>query len=358
MERKELLELLATKTFDLSGKNLYIWGTGNTAALYQEGLKRISLGKIKGYCDNHPKTSTFGGYKVFSPQEMSCDKNAYVLLCTPQPNLIQVIGTQLDELGIEWCLLEEAVLKEYSAEVMKCYDLLEDEVSRQTYAELIECRLNGTYPKLQVCEEEQYFHIRQLAKHSLGKTFVDCGAFVGDTLEQYIWAQGGVFNKIFAFEPDPENFKALEARRKRLLEEWNLKEESVQIFSASVGKENKKKYFERANSGLGSKVIELDREGAKQNSSIVEVVALDDYLKEPYFFLKADIESYEYNMLLGASNGIRRWKPDLAIAIYHNAVDFFSLIPLIHSMVPAYKFAVRHHRYILADTILYAWVEN
>lgn len=353
MQRKELLEMLTNEVPDFSGKNLYIWGTGNTAALYQKGLKRVSLGNIKGYCDNHPKASCFEGFKVFSPQELCCDKDAYVLLCTPQPDLILKIGTQLDAMDMQWCLIEEAILKKYSSEVMKCYDLLDDEESKRTYAKLVECRLRGAYPDTQVCESEQYFHMPQFTRRPLGKTFIDCGAFVGDSLEKYIWNQGGVFDQIIAFEPDPENFKALEVRRQRLLQEWNLAEDSVQIVQAGVGHENEEIHFERVDSGLGSKFMSESSDTG--NNSMV--VALDDYLKEPYSFLKADIESYEYNMLLGASKGIKKWKPDLALSIYHNAVDFFSLIQLIHSMVPEYKFIVRHHLYTLAETVLYAWVE-
>lgn len=353
MQRTEILEMLTSEVPDFSGKNLYIWGTGNTAALYQEGLKRISLGNIRGYCDNHPKTPSFQGLKIFSPQELCYDKNAYVLLCTPQPELIREIGAQLDGLNLQWCLIEEAVLKRYSSEVIKSYDLLEDEESKRTYAKLIECRLKGTYPDSEVYEGEQYFHMQRFTRRSLGRAFVDCGAFVGDSLEKYIWNQGGVFDKIIAFEPDPENFKALEHRRKRLLQEWNLAEDSIQIVSAGVGCKNEEIHFERADSGLGSKFIS---EGSDIGIT-GRVVALDDYLKQPYSFLKADIESYEYNMLLGASEGIKKWKPDLALSIYHNAVDFFSLIQLIHSMVPEYKFIVRHHLYTLAETVLYAWVE-
>lgn len=73
-------------------------------------------------------------------------------------------------------------------------------------------------------------------------------------------------------------------------------------------------------------------------------------------FLKADIESYEYQMLLGAEKGIKKFRPLLAVCIYHNAVDFYSVILLIKKMVPEYHFAVRHHSENLDETVLYAWI--
>jgi len=51
-------------------------------------------------------------------------------------------------------------------------------------------------------------------------------------------------------------------------------------------------------------------------------------------FTKADIESYEYQMLLGAAEAISARKPKLAICIYHNAVDFVQIPLLIKKTVP------------------------
>lgn len=90
--------------------------------------------------------------------------------------------------------------------------------------------------------------------------------------------------------------------------------------------------------------------------SSVEVVALDRFLEEPYSFLKADIEGFEYNMLQGAQNGIMKNKPLLAICIYHNEMDLFGIQLLIHQLVPEYKFAVRHHSSTWSETVLYAYI--
>lgn len=89
---------------------------------------------------------------------------------------------------------------------------------------------------------------------------------------------------------------------------------------------------------------------------VCQAVALDSFLTEPYSFLKADIESYEYRMLLGAKNGIRKWKPKIAACIYHNAVDLYEIPLLIHEIEKNYQFAVRHHSRTLAETVLYCWI--
>lgn len=58
----------------------------------------------------------------------------------------------------------------------------------------------------------------------------------------------------------------------------------------------------------------------------------------------------------GAENGLRKYRPLLAVCIYHNAVDFYSIPLLIKRILPEYKLAVRHHLDDLSETVVYAWI--
>jgi hypothetical protein len=60
-------------------------------------------------------------------------------------------------------------------------------------------------------------------------------------------------------------------------------------------------------------------------------------------------------MLCGAQKTIQKYKPRMAICIYHNMVDMFSVPLLIHDILPTYRLAVRHHSYGYEDTVLYAY---
>jgi hypothetical protein len=68
-----------------------------------------------------------------------------------------------------------------------------------------------------------------------------------------------------------------------------------------------------------------------------------------------DIESYEYRLLLGAKETITKFAPKLAICIYHNSVDFYSIPLLLRSLNSSYKFSLRHYSPNLSETILYAY---
>ena len=356
---REILEkFLGENIPQIEGKDIWVWGTGNTASLYQEGFERLEKEGvfIQGYCDNNSAKwgKSFNSKPVLSPDELKKKENICLFVCSTQIKVIKEIGKQLDGFGLEWYFVDEVILKLHKKEVLECYDFLEDEDTKRVYADIILSRICGE----DINESDlsnQYFARKQFTELKPQEVYVDCGAFVGDTLEKYIWKKSGVFGKIIAFEPDENNFAAMEKRVKRLKEEWNIKEDKVCLFPYGVGERTQSCVFESYanNNGLGSKVvasIEDGQEGCK-------IVSLDECLQERYSLLKADIESYEYKMLLGAKEGIKKWKPLLAICIYHNAVDLYSIPLLVKSIVPEYKMAICHHSNDWAETVLYAWVE-
>ena len=241
VSRKELCNTLSTNKPVFEGKKLYIWGTGNTALLYQEGLKRLEKEGfyIDGYCDNHMEKfaggKTFCGKNVLDVETIRQKRNIYVLICTPQPEAVNAISNQLNGLGIPNIHIDEAIFKLHAEELLKCYDALEDEESKCIYATLIQCRINGRYPKELPVNRIQYFTLDQFWNQNAREVFIDCGAFVGDVIERYIWNKGGIFGKVIAFEPDRNNYQALTCRIERLKREWNLNDRDMDLRLAGVG---------------------------------------------------------------------------------------------------------------------------
>lgn len=354
MEKLDLIKLLDNSTEE--GGAVCIWGTGNTALLntstflFLESQHNI---KILGYCTNNKAQwgTVFNGKTVFSPDEL-VQNHALVLVCSGQENVVKEIKNQVFKMGLTAMLPAEFLYKRHSKEILEVYDNLEDEKSKNIYLNIIKSKLAGKLSN-KIFEPNQYFCLPPF-KHRNGKNvFVDIGSFVGDSVEKFIWENDGIFDKIFAFEPDSQNYKALETRCKRLAVEWN-KENSIIIYPYGVGEKSETAFVLRdsAENGLGSKIA---NENAG-SSECVKIIALDDIIKDRISLIKADIEGYELKMLKGAKNLIKNFKPNLAICIYHSDIDMFQIPLYVKSLVPEYKLAIRHHSYDFSETVLYAWV--
>ncbi|MBR6223507.1 MAG: FkbM family methyltransferase [Lachnospiraceae bacterium] len=358
MSREKLCSFLKKDIPQIEGKKLWIFGAGNTSVLYYNGLMRLEKEGfyIEGYVDNDSTKwgQTFNGKTVVSLDSLENRKNEIcILICSIQAKVIKALSEQLDQKGYLFYLIDDVILKLHFQQVMSVYDSFEDDKSRDLYEDLIYERISGAGRLFETDCREQYFALPHFEMNNPNEVFVDCGAYVGDTLERYIFKKEGVFRKIICFEPDPHNYQAMEERIQRLKLEWGLDDDKIQIHNEGVSDIARNVAVERygKNNGLGSHVVI----GSDNDSG--RVVSLDDAISERYTFLKADIESFEYNMLLGAKKGIQNNKPLLAICIYHNVVDFYEIPKLIKEFDLNYKLSIRQHSPVLSDTVLYAWID-
>ena len=70
-------------------------------------------------------------------------------------------------------------------------------------------------------------------------------------------------------------------------------------------------------------------------------------------FIKLDIEGAEMNALKGAVQTIRRFKPKLAVALYHSIDDFERIPKLIREILPEYKFWFSHSTIYMEESMLF-----
>ncbi len=75
-------------------------------------------------------------------------------------------------------------------------------------------------------------------------------------------------------------------------------------------------------------------------------------------FIKMDIEGSEFNALRGAAETIRRFKPRLAISIYHNLHHFYEVPLFLDALGLGYKFHLGHYTIHGEESILYADAGN
>lgn len=154
---------------------------------------------------------------------------------------------------------------------------------------------------------------------------------------------GANIKKIYAFEADPANF---EQCRKYYAE--NNMVDKVEFIGKGLWD---KKSVMRIGSGQSASDSSVGLTG----NFTVEVTTLDGEVgDDKVTFIKMDIEGAELKALKGAKETIAKNKPRLAICIYHKPEDIYEIPEYILSVVPEYRFWIRHYTSNAWETVLYA----
>jgi FkbM family methyltransferase len=365
MEKKLARVLSEIQPHDLNDYTVVVFGAGNTSVLYQKCFLKEGV-KPEYYIDNNisKQSTTFQGVQVISLEKLTSLQHTFtkpilVLICSLNINMCYQIKMQLRNYPFLYTTIDTFVLGKNKHKILQVYDFLEDEVSKEAYAQVIQSRiLNMPIPENMV-STDQYFMLPPFLAQDAQETFVDLGAYTGDTMEQYIAKKMGVFYRIYAFEPEKQNFTAMTHRAERLKNEWGLSNDRLALVQAGAGAKTEQALFTspQPNKGNAARLganFSADKTEAAEEAPLY---ALDDYFeKQKVSFIKADIESYELDMLQGAESIIKRDKPLLAVCIYHNASDMYEIPLFVKMLCPEYKIKIRHHTYSLFDTVLYAYV--
>jgi FkbM family methyltransferase len=170
---------------------------------------------------------------------------------------------------------------------------------------------------------------------------VDGGAYTGDTLQRLL-SHDYQFAAIYAFEPDEENFKKLRMTTSALTPEVQ-----ISLWPCGVGSSTCKMRFSEGQ-GTSSKFSEL-------GPSIVPIVALDDVLQgQPVNMIKLDIEGAELDALHGARNLIEKYRPSLAVCLYHHPHHLWSIPLWVKELNSDYRLYYRAYAHNTFETVLYA----
>lgn len=85
--------------------------------------------------------------------------------------------------------------------------------------------------------------------------------------------------------------------------------------------------------------------------SLDELVASGEIAKVD--FIKLDVEGAELGALKGAMDTIWRFKPKLAVSLYHNPDDLFDLVLFIRNKFPFYRLHIGQYTIDYGETVLY-----
>lgn len=170
--------------------------------------------------------------------------------------------------------------------------------------------------------------------------FLDIGSFNGQTIID-AYNIYGKLDIVIAYEPDPFNFRLINQNAA-------LIDMTENLFLIPCGVWSKTQIL-NFSAGFGESSIVED-----SGNMHIQCLALDETLfgiKPGY--LKMDIEGAEYNALIGGKEIIKKFKPSLAICLYHHPSHLFEIPLLIKSWDLEYQFFIRLHGNNLFETVLY-----
>lgn len=195
--------------------------------------------------------------------------------------------------------------------------------------------------------QDRYYHPYfdyDLIQCTKDEVFVDLGAYIGDTMADYVKMFGADgFKRYYCYEIVPESVYYIQQN----VERFNLKNVVVSHKGAS---DRSGMLYLRGNDVASTSSLAVNGE------TEVPAVAIDEDIPEPVTFIKMDIEGMEEQALLGCRGKIRENHPKLALSAYHNHKDLWKLARMVDETDPAYRFYLRYYGYALLPTeyLLYA----
>lgn len=192
-------------------------------------------------------------------------------------------------------------------------------------------------------EGRQYFDLPYLT-YEKDEVFVDAGSCDGMSAVRFVEQCGGNYEKIYCFEPDRRNI----AKVRNNFQSRNIR--NYEIIDKGLWDRKQELLFEA--NGTADAHIVLDGE---QNTEKIAGVSLDEILRgKRASFIKMDIEGAEKNAIEGARNTIIKYKPKIAVCVYHKLEDIWEIPWLILEMRADYKLYIRHYSEGSTETVLYA----
>lgn len=220
---------------------------------------------------------------------------------------------------------------ENKKDIESFYHCLADEKSKYTFAKVLQGWLTYETKSFQgLCEGKAYFPEFLCDTLSENEVFVDMGAYTGDSIMDFIFMTKNKFEKIYAFEADENSINILKN---------NIFDNRVEVSDKAVSDKNETLFF------IKDKDIDEGARIAEQteNSIKIEAVALDNVINEKITYIKMDIEGSELKALKGSEGLIKKYRPKLAICIYHKKEDIVHIPQYIMSLNLDYRMYVRHY---------------
>lgn len=347
---------------------LVLYGAGNLGQAVLARLRQVGVEPV-AFADDTPakQGQTIDGLRVMTPQEAVAQAGAHTVFAVTILNpLLSFLEAKrrlrrltnarvIPFLRIAWSY-PESFLPHYqfdlpqhvlpkAADIRPALHVFADSESRRQFVAHIRFRLWLDYKALPASSKGDYFPPDVLAPLPPDVTFVDCGAYDGDTVRRFLSQQRGAFGRIYAFEPDEKNCQRL---REYVAAMGGEVAHRVHVCHAGVGARRERLKF----NSTGNMSAAFDGTGDAE----VDVLPLPEVVEDDgsALYIKFDVEGAERDALAGAEELIRRARPIIAISVYHRPDDLWELPLYLQALDLGYKLFLRTLGEDGMDVICYA----
>ncbi len=329
---------------------IYIYGNGIFAGYVRNKLEQNDICVAGNIVDDEYWTPGSSIRKVTDMVEAGADYSVVIGIenlcnCLSSIKKIFINCCEIYSLmGVYDTLVEPITIEDYENNKYDydgVFDKLEDEESRGVYRDYLLSKIEEDNKYIvRHFESDSYFLEKPFWKYDDNETFLDAGAYDGDTIIDFIKNVGKQYKKIFAIEPDGKTITRLKHNTSGF--------ENIVYYENVLGDQNKKIGFS-ADGNLTSRIDD-------SADTLIEMRTIDSIVgEERVSVIKMDIEGAETIALTGASETIRRDHPLLFICIYHKKGDAYQVMNIIDSYYSGYHYFMRtHHPVGPLDVVLYA----
>lgn len=331
-------------------KPIVLYGIGNGA---DKVVKRLNADKVKisgvFSSSGFKKNKTYAGHIIKDYDLIKSELGDIVILVCFGSHLPEVIENvknlaKENELYIPDVpvageeIFDIRFAKKHSSQLMEVYNHLADAKSKLVFENIVRFKLTGK-PEYLFKTDSDRKEVFDLLNLTGDETFLDLGAYTGDTVEEFIKVTNG-YSSVVAVEPDKRNF--------RKLTENTAAYNNIRCINAAVA-DKKGVQLMAANHGRGN--------NTDSKMTEIETISIDEIAKKILpTFIKMDIEGNELKAIDGGLSLIRKTIPKMHIACYHTPFDLFEIPLKILNEVPDYKVYLRRHSCFPAWDMNYIFV--
>lgn len=224
-------------------------------------------------------------------------------------------------------------LTTHREEIMFIYNNLADEISKRNFEFILKGAENYSAADLldfgiySSTEDPEYFHKFDFFKLTDEETFLDVGAYDGDTVKDFVHAVNGRFESITAVEPDPELFESLNTECGRI-------EGKIDCLKMGLGDRRCKVRLCVAENKYISEL-------KKDDDGEVDLTTIDSLGEFSLIKISVYGADNRLNIIKGAKNLLKNKKPKIVIQIERQTDDILNVPKEILKYNPEYKIFFR-----------------